>query len=82
MINCVYIHIPFCEKKCNYCAFCSFSLIKKKEIYIEALLKEINLAQPKLTLKYLLSLFVQSIVNKELNSTEYQQLSETLLNLI
>ena len=42
MINCVYIHIPFCEKKCNYCAFCSFSLIKKKNEYIEALLKEVK----------------------------------------
>ena len=42
MINCVYIHIPFCEKKCNYCAFCSFNLLKKKNIYIEALLNEIK----------------------------------------
>ena len=46
-----------------------------------ALCKEINLTQPKLTLKYLLSLFIQPIVNKELNSTEYQQLFQTLLNL-
>ena len=42
MINCVYIHIPFCEKKCNYCSFCSFDLIKKKDIYLEALLKEVK----------------------------------------
>ena len=42
MINCVYIHIPFCEKKCNYCAFCSFSLIKKKDEYISALLNEVK----------------------------------------
>ena len=42
MINCVYVHIPFCEKKCNYCAFCSFSLIKKKQEYIEALIKEVK----------------------------------------
>lgn len=42
MINCVYIHIPFCEKKCNYCSFCSFNLLKKKDIYLEALLKEVK----------------------------------------
>lgn len=42
MINCVYIHIPFCEKKCNYCSFCSFNLLKKKDIYLEALLREIK----------------------------------------
>ena len=40
MVNCVYIHIPFCEKKCKYCAFCSFNLLNKKDIYIEALIKE------------------------------------------
>ncbi len=43
MANCVYIHIPFCEKKCNYCAFCSFELLNKKEEYLRALEKEISL---------------------------------------
>lgn len=42
MIKSAYIHIPFCEKKCNYCSFCSFSLIKKKNDYINALLKEVK----------------------------------------
>ena len=42
MINCVYIHIPFCEKKCKYCSFCSFSLLKIKDEYINALIKEIK----------------------------------------
>lgn len=42
MIKCVYIHIPFCEKKCKYCSFCSFSLIKKKKDYLNALLKELK----------------------------------------
>ena len=42
MINCVYIHIPFCEKKCNYCAFCTYSLLKSKDSYLDALKKEIK----------------------------------------
>ncbi len=42
MINCYYIHIPFCEKKCKYCAFCSFELLKFKKDYLEALKKEIS----------------------------------------
>ncbi|MBR5303716.1 MAG: radical SAM family heme chaperone HemW [Candidatus Gastranaerophilales bacterium] len=53
MINCVYIHIPFCEKKCNYCSFCSFSLLKKKNIYLEALLREIKYFYKKEELKTL-----------------------------
>ncbi len=42
MINCVYIHIPFCEKKCKYCSFCSFRALKAKDEYINALTKEIK----------------------------------------
>lgn len=42
MVNCVYIHIPFCEKKCRYCSFCSFELLSLKDKYINSLLKEIK----------------------------------------
>ncbi len=42
MVNCVYIHIPFCEKKCNYCSFCSHSLLKYQDEYVESLIKEIK----------------------------------------
>lgn len=39
----IYIHIPFCKKKCKYCDFISFSCYtEKEEQYVEALLKEIN----------------------------------------
>ena len=40
----VYVHIPFCKRKCEYCDFISYcnkdNLI---ETYVEALKKEINL---------------------------------------
>ena len=39
----IYIHIPYCKSKCNYCDFISFAdkedTIKK---YIETVLKEID----------------------------------------
>ncbi len=39
----LYVHIPFCEKKCNYCDFlsgpCDDSV---KAMYVDALIKEIN----------------------------------------
>ncbi len=39
----LYIHIPFCESKCFYCAFNSFcSTDEEKEKYIDALCKEIE----------------------------------------
>jgi len=37
-----YIHIPFCVKKCNYCAFVSYNKLQRKKDYINALLLEIQ----------------------------------------
>ena len=39
----VYIHIPFCEKRCNYCAFFSSILDNSwQDKYIDALVKELT----------------------------------------
>ena len=40
----LYVHIPFCLKKCNYCDFCSFSELseKQRKDYISCLIKEIK----------------------------------------
>lgn len=38
----IYVHFPFCEKKCNYCAFSSFVNKNKEDEYISHLLNEIN----------------------------------------
>lgn len=40
----LYVHIPFCLKKCNYCDFCSFDSLFKKEryAYLSALIGEIR----------------------------------------
>lgn len=41
----VYIHIPFCLSRCNYCAFVSYTFSPKMEDgYVEAVIKEINSA--------------------------------------
>ena len=39
----LYIHIPFCIKKCNYCDFLSFpSNEERREIYVQSLINEIE----------------------------------------
>lgn len=44
MSNAIYIHIPFCLKKCAYCDFHSFvNALGEKEKYVEYLIKEFEL---------------------------------------
>ena len=39
----LYVHTPFCVKKCDYCDFLSFAADSKTQIqYVHALLKEIR----------------------------------------
>lgn len=44
----IYVHIPFCAKKCNYCDFVSFPLGESRDTspdvlsYVDALIKEIQ----------------------------------------
>lgn len=48
----LYVHIPFCERKCDYCNFVSFCMPdSKKTEYVSALTKEIEL-QAKLYADY------------------------------
>lgn len=44
MVDGIYIHIPFCMNKCNYCDFLSFkSDEKRRKEYTDYILKEIDL---------------------------------------
>ncbi len=38
----IYIHIPFCSKKCAYCSFYSLCDLSKREFYIDALKQDIE----------------------------------------
>lgn len=42
----LYIHIPFCAKKCAYCDFISFAGGGEEEEYINAVIKEMNGERP------------------------------------
>ncbi|WP_047381711.1 radical SAM family heme chaperone HemW [Cetobacterium sp. ZWU0022] len=44
MLSGMYIHIPFCLNKCNYCDFLSFkSTVEEREKYVDAIISEINM---------------------------------------
>ena len=42
MVESVYIHIPFCKRKCNYCTFVSYPKLDLRQKYINALFTEIK----------------------------------------
>ena len=43
----IYVHIPFCVKKCNYCDFLSFSCDERTQLeYADALIREIEYYAP------------------------------------
>ena len=55
----LYIHIPFCNKKCDYCDFVSFSMSKKaQQLYLEALFAEIDMLKSEYDDKIFDTLFI------------------------
>ena len=44
----VYVHVPYCVKKCAYCDFCSVPLDGTAEAYPDALCREIELSRDRL----------------------------------
>ena len=43
-VDAIYIHIPFCDKKCEYCDFCTFVKMKKEyRKYVDYLIREIRM---------------------------------------
>jgi oxygen-independent coproporphyrinogen-3 oxidase len=43
----IYIHIPFCQRKCGYCDFYSVTSLNQRDLFVKALLKEIELVAPR-----------------------------------
>jgi len=39
----LYIHVPFCKKRCAYCDFYSQTQLKYKDVYIQAVVRELEI---------------------------------------
>ncbi len=76
----IYIHIPFCERKCNYCSFLSFEFDEKKvERYIEQLLIEIKYTSEIYKKDYIVnSVFIGGGTPSILKEHHVQKILETL----
>ena len=50
----IYLHVPFCKRKCNYCDFYSIKWNEEREEkYIDAIIKEIKSYREILKSKYI-----------------------------
>ena len=55
----LYIHIPFCVKKCAYCDFLSFPADEKmQKAYVQALQKELDFYGSKYSDRYITTIFI------------------------
>lgn len=77
----LYIHIPFCVKKCKYCDFNSFKLnIDEKKKYLSALEKEMELYKGEVEGKSIDSIFLGGGTPSILNKEEIKILFENIKN--
>ena len=75
----LYIHIPFCYKKCAYCDFLSFSCDERTQIdYADALIREIEFYGPKMK-EYLVStIFIGGGTPTWLNEDKMLEILDTI----
>jgi len=59
-LNSLYIHIPFCRKKCSYCDFCSYVPVSEEEVdeYVDILLREFMIWKEKIETRDIKTIYV------------------------
>ncbi len=74
----LYLHIPFCKRKCHYCNFYSLASAKYKPELVQALLKEIELQKNYFQNEKLESIYFGGGTPSLLNEQELQLLFEKI----
>lgn len=73
----IYLHIPFCKKKCNYCDFHFSTQLKNKWLLVESLAKEIEMRKNEVV-GSLQSIYFGGGTPSLLNQDEWQLLFNTI----
>ncbi|MCD8263742.1 MAG: radical SAM family heme chaperone HemW [Tannerellaceae bacterium] len=74
----IYIHIPFCAKRCLYCDFFSTTELKQKPAYIEAVCRELLVRKDYLGNETVETVYFGGGTPSQLTTGEYKQLLDTL----
>jgi len=70
----IYLHIPFCKRKCHYCNFYSLANLKYKDLFHKTLLKEIALRKDYLNGEEIQSIYFGGGTPSLLSPTEIDEI--------
>ena len=74
----LYIHVPFCAKRCLYCDFYSNTDMSYKVPYLEALLEELALRRPYLEGKPVETIYFGGGTPSQLSSKDFERIFEAI----
>ena len=75
----LYVHIPFCIQKCNYCDFCSFQASKETiDAYMKQLFREINFWGPRLIGTEVSTIFIGGGTPSSIDAEYIQRLCDCI----
>ncbi len=74
----IYLHIPFCKRRCIYCDFYSTTMEKRKDEYISALCRELSLRKDYLGNENIQTVYWGGGTPSQLDERHFRQVFDTL----
>ena len=74
----LYIHVPFCPSKCEYCDFYSVTQLELVESYVEALLTEMELRAPRVNHLSFRTVYIGGGTPSLLTESQLERIREAL----
>ena len=77
----IYIHIPFCKRRCIYCDFFSTTQSEKKPPYVDALCQELEMRKDYLEEEEIETIYLGGGTPSQLSEDELQSIFTTIYNI-
>lgn len=77
----IYLHIPFCKRRCIYCDFYSTTQNEKKAAYINALCRELDQRKNYLEGEKIETIYLGGGTPSQLEAKDFEQIFQTLYRL-
>ena len=74
----LYVHVPFCSKRCLYCDFFSNTEMRYKEPYVAALIREMALRAPYLAGEPIETIYFGGGTPSQLAASDFRQIFEAI----